>query len=158
MNIFVLDLDCKICARYHCDKHVSKMILESAQMLSTAVMRHNPLAKDLYRSFNKNHPCCVWAAKNKSNFVWLYNLSKELGVEYSYRYGKFHKSLAVIDNCFSYIDCIPDGELTPFAQAMPDKYRNTNPVTAYRDYYIGEKFDIAKYTKREFPFWLKKIT
>ena len=36
MNIFYLHENPEICAEYHCDKHVVKMILETAQMLSTA--------------------------------------------------------------------------------------------------------------------------
>ena len=36
MNIFVLDKDPHIAAQMHCDRHVPKMIVESAQMLSTA--------------------------------------------------------------------------------------------------------------------------
>ncbi len=34
MNIFFLDRDPQVCAVYHNDKHVVKMIVESAQMLS----------------------------------------------------------------------------------------------------------------------------
>jgi len=36
MNIFYLHKDPDICASYHCDKHVLKMIIEYAQLLSTA--------------------------------------------------------------------------------------------------------------------------
>ncbi len=36
MNIFVLDEDPVISAQMMCDKHIPKMIVEAAQMLSTA--------------------------------------------------------------------------------------------------------------------------
>ena len=36
MNIFYLDREPKTCAEMHCDKHVVKMIIEYAQLLSTA--------------------------------------------------------------------------------------------------------------------------
>ena len=35
MNIFILDKDLQIAAQMLCDKHIPKMIIESAQMLST---------------------------------------------------------------------------------------------------------------------------
>ena len=36
MNIFVLHLQQKLAAQYHCDKHVVKMLLETVQLLYTA--------------------------------------------------------------------------------------------------------------------------
>lgn len=36
MNIFVLDTNPQKAAEYHCNKHICKMLLESAQMLCAA--------------------------------------------------------------------------------------------------------------------------
>lgn len=36
MNLFYLDKDHELNAQYHIDKHVSKMVLETAEMLSMA--------------------------------------------------------------------------------------------------------------------------
>lgn len=68
MNIFVLDSDPEIAAKYHTDKHVIKMILESAQMMST-VVRYVGLDAG-YKSTHLNHPCTIWARTSLSNWLW----------------------------------------------------------------------------------------
>jgi hypothetical protein len=95
MNIFVLDNDTRLAALYHCDKHVVKMILETAQLLCTA---HRELDGDeraarlsFYRATHKNHPCAKWARETRANYLWLYDLLKWLLHEYTFRYSKVHK-------------------------------------------------------------------
>ena len=80
MNIFYLDHDPRIAAKYHCDKHVVKMILESAQMLATA---HRVVDKNdddiLYREAYKNHPSTKWVRSNLYHYTWLWSLFNSLG-------------------------------------------------------------------------------
>lgn len=149
MNIFVLDSDQKIAAQAHCDKHCVKMVLETAQLLSTAV-RLSGIDYG-YKSTHVNHPCSIWARQSLANFTWLKELGIYLGEEYSFRFGRRHKSSAVIKN----IPNIPGGNtLTDFAQAMPDKFKNTNnAIAAYRDYYINSKRHLLVYTNRCPPEW-----
>ena len=152
MNIFVLDKEVEKCAEYHCDKHVIKMILESAQMLS-AVVRLN--GHDIgYKLTHKNHPCTIWARESLSNYNWLVRLTRLLNYEYRYRYDKDinHKSYDLVKTLP--IPDLPDIGLTPFAQAMPDQYKNKNAVKAYRDYYINEKSSFLTWTKRKKPKWI----
>ena len=149
MNIFILDKEVEKCAEYHCDKHVIKMILESAQMLS-AVVRLN--GHDIgYKLTHKNHPCTIWARESLSNYNWLVRLTRLLNYEYRYRYEKDvnHKSYDLVKTLP--IPDLPDIGLTPFAQAMPDQYKNKNAVKAYRDYYINEKSSFLTWTKRKKP-------
>ena len=152
MNIFVLDNNVEKCAEYHCDKHVIKMILESAQMMS-AVVRLNGHDTG-YKLTHKNHPCTIWARKSLSNYKWLFKLAVGLNAEYRYRYNKEvnHKSYDMIKTLP--IPEIPDIGLTPFAQAMPEQYRNKNAVKAYRDYYNNEKSSFLTWTKRKTPKWI----
>jgi hypothetical protein len=152
MNIFVLDKNVEKCAKYHCDKHVIKMILESAQMMS-AVVRLNGYDAG-YKLTHKNHPCTIWARKSLSNYKWLKTLTKLLNDEYRYRYDKEinHKSYDMVLTLPT--PKLPDIGLTPFAQAMPDQYRNKNAVKAYRDYYINEKSSFLTWTKRKAPKWI----
>jgi len=157
MNIFILDRSPIKAAQYHADKHVVKMILESAQMLSTAV-RHYEQVPYLYKAAYKNHPCTKWAQSSKENFVWLCDLAESLCAEYTYRYGKEHKSGHIIQMAKKYAHLIPTKTLTPFAQAMPNQYKHENAVKAYRDYYIHEKRLLLIYTKREVPYWLKGMS
>jgi len=137
MNIFVLDYNIDKCAKYHCDRHVVKMILESAQMLSTA-LRLNGIIEG-YNSTHINHPCTVWARTSLSNWKWLRDLASKLNSEYKFRYKKHfnHASWDLINSLPH--PPIEDIGLTKFAQAMPSKYKNEDTVTAYRHYYIGDK-------------------
>ena len=156
MNIFVLDTDIKKCAQYHCDQHVVKMILESVQMLCTALNKMG--VSTPYKSTHQNHPCVLWVEQSYDNFVWLTGLAKALNAEYRYRFDKTrdHKSMSVLDEIsdYYYESC----GLTEFAQAMPDKYKVPgNPVRAYRQFHVGEKMHFARWTKRKIPAWVKKV-
>ena len=153
VNIFILDKNIKKCAQYHCDQHVSKMILESAQMLCTTLNKRG--IKTPYKSTHINHPCVLWLNKSYSNFLWLKELAVELNREYIYRYEKTkdHASIKVITEIESYQ--YTDTGLTEFAQAMPEKYKfKNNAVRAYRSFYRGEKIKFAKWSKRPMPTWM----
>ena len=155
MNIFVLDNDIQKCAEYHCDKHVVKMILESVQILCTALNKKGFVT--LYKSTHIKHPCVLWVEQSYDNFIWLKKLALALNSEYRYRFGKNidHKSISVLSEiCHYKYESIG---LTAFAQAMPDEYKvRGNTVKAYRQFYIGEKMDFARWTKRPVPAWLPK--
>lgn len=140
MNIFYLDDNPITAAKYHNDKHVVKMVTETAQILCSA-LRHNNIEKPwMYRLTHKNHPCVLWS-KDWGNFNWLCELGFALSKEYTYRYGKIHKSESIIEKCYSIL--LENNHLvsdhTKPALAMPETYINDNPVIAYRNYYLGEK-------------------
>lgn len=149
------------------DKHVVKMPLETAQMMWTALHRHDetlidkkpetgPLASMFYGATHKGHPCTIWCGDTRTNFAWLYKHGLALCAEYERRYYKKHKSLRAIKHAWTYREIIPEGELTPFAQAMPDEYKCPgDAVKAYRDYYHGEKYRFAKWHHGA-PIWWTK--
>lgn len=157
MNIFILDLIAKICAIYHCDKHVVKMIIETAQLLSSAhhILDGEEAIEYLYKSTHKNHPCAIWTRECSSNYIWLYNLFIELCNEYTFRYKKTHLTDTKLRNILKQLPKnIPNGELTNFALAMPDEYKfPENAVESYRNYYINEKSKMFVWTGRERPKW-----
>jgi hypothetical protein len=153
MNIFVLDMEPRVAAAYHVDKHVPKMIVESAQLLSTAHHILDGEKPAIYKISNKNHPCNIWLRESKSNYHWLWELATGLVEEYHLRYGsKTHKTEAVLDVLREAPVNAPAVGLTPFAQAMPDEYKSECPVTAYRGYYRGAKRDFATW-KTTVPAW-----
>lgn len=160
MNVFVLDEDPARAAVYHNDTHVRKMILEAAQMLSTAVRINNP-GKDpgVYKIAYPKHPCTLKCINNRSNFRWVLELAENLAKEYEFRFDKSHASARILPEIRNHIDSIPCGPLE-FAQAMPDKYKNQCPVTAYRTYYKNEKIYMKNgkcmvvYTRRTTPEFL----
>jgi hypothetical protein len=151
MNIFLLSLNLRLCAMYHVDKHVVKMILEAAQVLCTAVWLNGGSAP--YKPAHKKHPCTLWCAESLSNWLFLKELCCELNEEFRYRYDKKvnHKSWDVIKELP--IPEIPDKGLTPFVQAMPVQYKGEDAVEAYRRYYVGAKHSFAAWSKREDPEW-----
>ena len=160
MNIFVLSLNPEEAAKAHCDKHVVKMILETAQLLSTAHHVHPsayyPTIQDLiYKKTHVNHPCAIWVRANKQNYLWAFSLLFNLLNEYTFRYGKVHKTQRLLGPLALIPNIDQESALTPFAQAMPEVYRSQyDAVEAYRSYYINEKSKLLTYTKREKPEWL----
>lgn len=222
MNIFVLHDEPRLAAQAHLDRHVVKMILEYAQLLSTAHRILDGTAQTLtyevpqykeetlsdgstkytlidekrktkkaivlpgetayiqeilypfkegppvpkfsleyknrkcYNHSHVNHPCAVWAREVSANYLWLYELFKETAAEYTFRYGKEHKTwrenrmfLATLPKN------IRDGRSTPFPQAMPEEFKNENAVLAYQNYYVGPKSRMARWTRREVPTFFK---
>lgn len=171
MNIFVLDNDAATSARMMCDKHVVKMILESCQLLSTAhhVLDGEELivnsGKRRYKSYictkknickatMVNHPCTIWVRENRANYMWLWRHAYALCKEYTRRYGKVHAMESMLmHELYDAPSNIVKGKITPFAQAMPEQYKDKNAVVAYRKYYIGEKTRFAKWSYTEEPEW-----
>lgn len=160
MNIFFLSLNPKEAARLHCDKHVVKMILETAQLLYSAHWLLNPenLHEKAYKLAHKNHPCSKWVRESVSNYMWLCALGWWLCKEFNYRYEKIHKTeyhiVWLIHNAPKSIPII--GFTTP-AQAMPDIYKQQDTILAYQTFYLESKFkqrQIVNYTKREWPKFL----
>jgi hypothetical protein len=153
MNIFILDNDVKKCAQYHVDKHVLKMVVETSQLLCGV---HWVLGDEApYKLSHKNHPCAIWARESLSNYVYLCELGLELCNEYTYRYGKRHKSLDVILWCIINRPNIPDKGFTEPAKAMPDEYKVDDVVQSYRNYYMGAKSGFAVWKMRDIPHWYK---
>jgi hypothetical protein len=114
------------------------------------------LSSGLYVQSHINHPCNIWARENYYNFRWLYDYMVQLGYEYSYRYGKIHKSVTAMyeNNVIDYAyDCLPHTKgMTPFVTAMPEQYIVPNdPINSYRNYYKYDKIKLHKWTNRDIP-------
>jgi hypothetical protein len=179
VNIFVLSEDPKEAAQMHCDKHVPKMVVESAQMLSTAhrlldgeeyvapsksgkrMVKHYRLPKHddlIYNAAHAKHPCTIWTMQSHNNYLWHYHLWRYLAEEFEYRFKKVHASWEKLkDVLYDTPQNLVYGDMTPFAVAMPDRCKITNdPVKCYRYYYIAEKFNFAKWERgRDCPDWME---
>lgn len=182
MNIFYLDSNPLIAAQYHVDSHNIKMILESSQLLCTAhrvldgtkiqqiktnevgkvrkvsryILADSHLNDVLYSATHINHPCAIWCRANINNYRWLYELFVNLCEEYTYRYGRKHKTDLLHRQILKNAPInISSSSFTQPAQAMPEKYRCADPVLAYRAYYINEKRSFAKWTSRPVPAWFE---
>jgi len=177
MNIFYLNTDPIICAQEHCDKHVVKMILEYAQLLSTAKRvldgtevieispaglrlkrwkLNNELNNVLYKSTHINHPSNIWTRYSFETYSFVVRLLEELCKEYTYRYKKIHlverKELPGIFRMHT-PTFSKSGWINP-PLAMPIECQiNNDPVLSYQEFYRKEKAYFAKWTKRETPKW-----
>lgn len=166
MNIFHLS-NCPVeSAVWQHDKHVVKMTLETAQLLSQAVRlvpEWQPFfnRKSVYRITHQHHPSARWTRRSVPNLYWLCKHGIALADEYSHRFWRRHKSAAIIHHIADKIGALPalvDDDLTTFMQAMPVDYQDRdNPVAAYRAYYLAEKVHVdSNWTHRraDLPDWL----
>ena len=179
MNIFILSERPYIASHMHCDKHVPKMIVESAQMLSTAhrildgelykapsksgkrIVNHYRLPKYddiIYKAAYASHPCTQWVMQSDLNYEYLFELFSGLLEEFQLRFGKAHKSTLLYDSLYCMPNNIPQTmEMTPFVLAMPDICKTTDAVQSYRNYYRMYKSEFAKWEKgRTTPWWWKQ--
>lgn len=177
MNIFYLDKNPQLAAQAHFDKHVVKMILESAQLLSTAhrvldgdfwldkdragrrlkrwVMWDSEMENMLYKATHYNHPSAIWCRENDENYEWLYWLFRDLLDEYTYRYGKVHASSRLVPYLARIPENIPDGRFFEVTPAMGNEFIIPgDSVASYRNYYIKTKMPFYAYTKRDAPEWI----
>ena len=128
MNIFHLDKNPKICAEYHCDRHVVKMILETAQMLSTAYRKKFGDNDDLYKTAYPKHPMTIWVGDSGDNFFCSVQLLDQLLYQYTVRYKKVHKTIK-ISNLLHSKHKLWHTWKTEFTRpplCMPDEYKKNN--------------------------------
>lgn len=175
MNIFYLDKNPEQAAKWHNDSHVRKMILELAQLLSTAHRvldgeEYYDLSKTgrrvkrwrldntgeniFYKATHVNHPCAKWVRESADHYNWTYQLFKALCGEFEYRWSKTHatwnKLGLVLEKLPKNIEFIV---WTDPPQAMDDQYRLNDAVEAYHNYYIHGKSHLARWTGRDKPDW-----
>lgn len=179
MNIFFLSRNPERAAEYMCDKHVVKMVLETAQLLSTAHRildgreivvpttdklgrkrwkKHYELPDSredkLYKVSHPSHPCSVWVRQNAEHYRWLYRHFKALCNQYTLRYGKVHASARLQSVLQQPPHNAFRGEFQEPPQVVPEEYQTkVDTVVAYRQYYIADKAYIAKWTRTHQPVW-----
>ena len=180
MNIFFIDSHPDQAAIYMMDKHIVKMPLESAQMLSTAhrlldgkltqsdskqvyllegesLLNSEIQNQKCYKVAHKAHPCTIWTIKTAGNYLYHLNFLVAMLKEYKRRYGRTHS----VEKLLPFLKNIPKNisepsvlhKITPPPQCMPDKYKHEDLATAYRNFYAGEKFHFAKWKENDMPDW-----
>ena len=166
MNLFILSWNFKECALYMFDKHISKILLEAVQMLSTTIHLVDPENEifhhtKIYKIAHKNHPVTIWMRTSLANYMWTLDLVEAMHDEWKFRYDhppeKMHKSYIIAQYLRKYApssDKFPSATLTPFALAMPLECKMDDPIESYRIYYqTPEKQKIASWKKRGKPAW-----
>lgn len=173
MNIFVSSKSPIKSAKQLDNKRVVKMILESAQLLSTAMHFHINNAPEAfkninipYRSTHINHPCTIWVCKTRANYWWLFRHFISLCNEYQLRYGKTHKCYQYLGDFYVGARVIPQGDLTQFPNCTSNKgkgicFKHINdPVKAYKAY-LSARWDTdtlkPKWTNRTIPEFYRSL-
>jgi hypothetical protein len=167
MNIFFLSEDAFEAAKMQVDKHVVKMIVETAQLLSTA---HRVLDGDengvlpdprqdvlFYKITHKNHPSAIWTRTSLENYNWLVDHFAALLSEYTYRYNKQHACTKLLYDIQSPPLKLKDWDWTEPPCCMPDDCKIGSYVENYREYYRKYKSHIHKWTNREEPIWIEYV-
>lgn len=158
MNIFYLNHDPVRAAQDHCDKHVVKMVLETAQLLCSAHRILDIEVPDVfYKATHIYHPSAIWVRSNSAQYQWTFNLFHALSNEYRWRYGKNHLShLKLFEYLIKPPANIPEGKFTDPPQCMPDAYKRPDTVEAYRAYYRHEKARFARWEYTVTPHWFQQ--
>lgn len=175
MNIFYLSNDPTQCAEWMVDRHVVKMILETAQLLSTAhrvldgtqyvdkqsgrSIKRWSLEDErehvIYKATHVNHPSAIWTRQAVENYNWLFDHFVALNNEYKYRFEKTHETSKLGLWLNSPPLNLKDWDMTEMCSAMDTKYIvSKDPVDNYRNYYKFGKTHLHKWTKREKPEWI----
>ena len=177
MNIFYLHEDPIQNAKWHIDKHIVKMPIEYAQLMSTAhrildgtmywgktknnrkIKRwylHDERQDVLYKASHVNHPSAVWVRESITNYFQMYKLYMATLAEFTNRYGKIHGASKPSLMLMRPPKNIPPKVGTEMPQAMPEYCKvKGNPIQAYRNYYINEKKRFATWKNKEIPQWFK---
>jgi hypothetical protein len=178
MNIFYVNSDPEVAARSMVDRHVVKMIIETAQLLSTA---HRVIDGEeyvgqtqtgrkakrwrlsgnadaiMYAATHINHPSAVWVRENSANYNWLYDHLLALGREYTHRYGRTHLT---IDKLKDILKDAPENieqsrVMTKMPSCMDKQYIvSLDPIINYRNYYNYGKTDLLRWSNRPPPQWI----
>jgi len=175
VNIFYLSNDVQKCAEMHVDKHCVKMVLEYAQLLSTAhrvldgslstgvsktgrkqtrYVLSDDRERVLYKSTHINHPSAIWVRQSDANYSWLFRMFGALMDEYKFRYGKIHASEQLANTLSYRPKNIMKGKFTEPTPAMPDEVKIAgDSIASYKNFYIKNKSHIATWKKRSIPEW-----
>lgn len=185
MNIFRLDNDPVIAAQLQCDKHVVKMIVESAQMLSTAhrildgretkrpsksgkrmvkywVHPNSNMENVLYKAVHPGHPSTVWTMESNANYEWHYKHFVGLCNEYTYRYNKVHSTDTLLRDILKRPPSHTNWSnlYTPFKLAMKSnpECMFECPVKSYQAFYQTkqDRFQMI-WTGRDIPEWFEVV-
>lgn len=157
MNVFFCDWDPNQAARSLANRHVVKMTLETAQILSTTARLQGREHESLYRPTHKKHPVVRGCVSNPVYAGWVLLHGRALAEEYTRRFGKVHKSARVIDLAGELVE-LQEGRLESVPLAMPDVFKGDDPVLSYR-LYLAAKYrgwvekSISTGKKSKMPVW-----
>jgi hypothetical protein len=159
MNIFVSHINPIVSAHNLDDKRVVKMVVESAQILQTALHNNGFNELILVRPAWFNHPVVQWAGASRQNYNWLLHHLTSLIELYEEIYGRKHlyHNFPLQFGCTK--DFIKDAPPTEFPNCT--LYKQHESIDAYQRHLVYKwKFlDKRKTTwkLREKPDFYEKL-
>lgn len=169
MNIFFLHKNPVASSNMYGDKHVGKIILEIAQMCSTALHRHGLSDIAPYKPAYENHPMTRWVGDSSGNFEYAITLATGLSTQWHERFKSSHKSIdAIMDITISAIiseriyKAFPQYDFTLPPLCMPDEHKPDDytsfddTIEAYRRYYKHDKTAMHSWSHDIIPDFLKE--
>ena len=164
MNLFYLEEDPEACAESHCNKHVPKMTVETAQLLCNVHhrMKDDVKKKDIpYKYSRSGHvklAPMIWLMQSIANYRWTVQLGLCLAKVYTQRFGgKIHKTQRVLEWLQTNEPIgLPQCDMTTPLCAMPDEYKvkgEQDPMHNYRTYYVYDKHRFAVWPEGKEPKW-----
>lgn len=169
MNLFTTSDNPQECAKNLDDVLLKVTIVESAQMLSTAINCNDNIKEkptNIYKSHNANEIHNKWVRASKSNYKWTVMYLMACLNEYYFRFGKVHDTTNIAQYFSLYENYFPLIDMAPFPRQFAQKYENydylmgiSNIFQAYKEYLITKwnietlKGKQPKWTNREKPIF-----
>ena len=166
VNFFYLDKDPIKCAKYYCNKHILKIPIEIAQILSK--IHYELKSKIDYSKIYQNStvvkntlgPYC-WIKESLDNYYWATQLGLELINEYKFRYNKIeHKTECILQYLYENPPNLPKNGETKFIGTNKYdmfQYISNDPIICARYNYAEMKCITDKWNKDGPPDWFIKI-
>lgn len=164
MNVFYLDHDIKKCVKHHCDKHVVKMVTETAQLISNVhrIFPGDNFFPDFIMNYDKRHinsPHAKWLRESIENYKFLCKFGLELYNEYQFRYNKpdkHHRAIQIFKWSLQNTPNLPNLSFSYPPIVMDDEFKiKNNIVLSYRNLYMTDKRHFMSWKNRNKPTWFK---
>ncbi|HEX2114188.1 MAG TPA: pyrimidine dimer DNA glycosylase/endonuclease V [Alphaproteobacteria bacterium] len=146
MNIFASSPDPTESARALDDRRLNKMIVESAQILCTALHLNGCATPELYRPAYTAHPVVRWAAADPRNFAWLYRHFCALLDERCFRIAKAEHAcrrllpalvghVRTVESPDHFVNCTPYKDVADvhaaYRQVLAEKWAGDHPAPTW---------------------------
>lgn len=165
MNLFVLDTDPKIAARFLDDKRLGSALMEACMMLSVAVRGQGETGPGLLcRPTHQWHPVTLWVGATVSNWQWCLQYACAVNAEFTFRYGTRHSAGERLTYISTFASCLLPGPLLPFQNSARHAglgldFSHLRAPESYREY-LQERWKTDKrpptFKNREWPEWCQR--
>jgi hypothetical protein len=149
VNIFVTSPDQRACALALDDLRLNKMIVESCQILCTALHLSGRGSPELYKPAYIRHPVVLWTARDARHYAWLVRHLEALFEERAFRFGSLeHHSLRLLPFLTQYVENL----------MVPSDFVNCTPYKDVPSVHLAYQMTLRDKWRqdRRSPTWSKR--